>query len=145
MTHVPYKGMAAAYTDLVGGQVQASFPTIVSSIVYINSGRLRPLAVTTGKRVPALPNVPTFAEAEVKGMVVVNWYALVAPLKTSQSVIDRLAAETGKAMRTPDMMKRLLADGSEAVTGSPADLAAHIRTEHEQWSRVVNAAGILGN
>jgi tripartite-type tricarboxylate transporter receptor subunit TctC len=145
MTHVPYKGMAPAYVDLVGGQVQASFPTIVSSMVYVNSGRLRALAVTTAKRVPAMPNMPTFAEAGVNGMVVVNWYALIAPLKTPPPVIDRIAAETNKAMRSPDMMKSLVADGSEAVTGSPAELAAHIRAEHEQWSRVVKAAGILGN
>ncbi len=145
MTHVPYKGMTAAYTDLLSGQVQVSFPTVVSSIGHINSGRLRPLAMTTTKRVAALPNVPTFAEAGVEGMVVVNWYALIAPLKTPQLIIDRLAAETNKAMRSPEMRKSLMAEGSEAVTGSPAELAAHIRNEHEQWSRVVKVAGILGN
>ena len=145
MTHVPYKGMGGAYADLVGGQVQASFPTVVSSITYLNSGRLRPLAVTTPKRVPALPAIPTFAEAGVKGVVVVNWYALIAPLKTPQAIIDRVAADTNKAMRSPDMMKSLQAEGSEAVSGTPADLAAHMRAEHEQWSRVVKAAGIMGN
>ena len=142
MTHVPYKGMGTAYADLVGGQVQSSFPTIVSSIAYINAGRLRALAVTTAKRVPAVPNLPTFAEA---GVVVVNWYALIAPQKTPPAIIDRLAAETNKAMRLPDMTKSLLADGSEAVTGSPADLAAHIKAENEQWSRVVKAVGLKGN
>jgi len=146
MTHVPYKGMGTAYADLVGGQVQSSFPTIVSSIAYINAGRLRALAVTTAKRVPAVPNLPTFAEAGVKGVVVVvNWYALIAPQKTPPAIIDRLAAETNKAMRLPDMTKSLLADGSEAVTGSPADLAAHIKAENEQWSRVVKAVGLKGN
>ena len=145
MTHVPYKGMGAAYADLVGGQVQSSFPTIISSIAYINAGRLRALAVTPAKRVPALPNVPTFAEAGVKGVVVVNWYALIAPLKTPPAIISRLAAEASKAVRSPDMMRSLLAEGSEAVTGSPAELAAHIKAEHAQWSRVVKAAGISGN
>ena len=145
MTHVPYKGMGTAYADLVGGQVQSSFPTIVSSIAYINAGRLRALAVTTAKRVPAVPNLPTFAEAGVKGVVVVNWYALIAPQKTPPAIIDRLAAETNKAMRLPDMTKSLLADGSEAVTGSPAELAAHIKAENEQWSRVVKAVGLKGN
>lgn len=144
MTHVPYKGMAQAYTDLVSGQVQASFPTIVSSISHINSGRLRALAVTSAKRVVALPHLPTFAEAGVNGVVVVNWYALIAPLKTPSAIIGRLAAETNKAMRSPDMTKSLLAEGSEPVTGSPAELAAHIKAEHEQWSRVVKAAGITG-
>lgn len=142
MTHVPYKGMTAAYTDLLSGQVQASFPTVVSSSTHIHSGRLRALAMTTAKRVAALPQVPTFAEAGVDGMVVVNWYALIAPLKTPQSIIDRLAAETNKAMRSPEMRKSLLAEGAEAVTGSPAELALHIKAEHEQWSRVVKTAGI---
>ncbi|MSQ73683.1 MAG: tripartite tricarboxylate transporter substrate binding protein [Betaproteobacteria bacterium] len=96
MTHVPYKGMGAAYSDLVGGYVQSSFPTIISSISHINSGRLRALAVTPGKRVPAMPNVPTFAEAGVKGVVVVNWYGLIAPLKTPAAIINRLAAEVNK-------------------------------------------------
>ncbi len=145
MTHIPYKGMATAYADLIGGQVQSSFPTIVSSIAHINSGRLRVLAVTTAKRVPALPNLPTFAEAGVKGVVVVNWYALIAPQKTPPAIIERIATETNKAMRSPDMIKSLLADGSEAVTGSPAELAAHLKAEQAQWSRVVKATGIRGN
>ena len=145
MTHVPYKGMGAAYADLVGGHVQSSFPTIISSITHINNGRLRALAVTPGKRVPALPTVPTFAEAGVKGVVVVNWYGLIAPLKTPPAIIDRLSAEANKAMRSPDMMKSLLAEGSEAVTGTPADFAAHLKAEREQWSRVVTTAGIRGN
>jgi tripartite-type tricarboxylate transporter receptor subunit TctC len=143
MTHIPYKGMAAAYADLVGGQVQSSFPTIVSSLAYINAGRLRALAVTTDKRVPAMPHLPTFAEAGVKGVVVVNWYALIAPLKTPPAIINRLAAETNKAMHSPEVKKNLLAEGSEAVSGSPAELAAHIKSEQAQWGRVVKAAGPL--
>lgn len=145
MTHIPYKGMGAAYADLVGGQVQASFPTIISSIAYINSGRLRALAVTPGKRVPALPTVPTFAEAGVKGVVVVNWYGLIAPQKTPPAIIERLVAETNKAMRSPDMAKSLLAEGAEPVTGTSAEFAAHMRAENEQWSRVIKTAGIRGN
>ncbi|HKA44810.1 MAG TPA: tripartite tricarboxylate transporter substrate binding protein, partial [Burkholderiales bacterium] len=94
MTHVPYKGMGAAYTDLVGGHVQVSFPTIISSIVHVNAGRLRALAVTPAKRVPALPNIPTFAEAGVKGVVVVNWYGLIAPARTPKEIIERISGET---------------------------------------------------
>ena len=145
MMHVPYKGMAAAYTDMFGGQVQASFPTIVSSQVHINAGRLRALAVTAPKRVQAMPSMPTFAEAGVKGVVVMNWYAMIAPLKTPQPLIEKLAAEVNKAMRSPDMMKSLMADGSEAVGGTPAELAVHLKAEHEQWSRVVKATGIKGS
>lgn len=144
MTHVPYKGMGAAYTDLVGGHVQVSFPTIISSIAHVNAGRLRALAVTPAKRVPALANVPTFAEAGVPGVVVVNWYGLIAPARTPKTVIQRVADETMKAMRSPGMMKSLMAEGSEAVGGTPEQFAAHIRNEHEQWSRVINQAGIRG-
>ena len=145
MTHIPYKGMGAAYTDLVGGQVQASFPTVISSIAYVSSGRLRALAVTPGKRVPALPNTPTFAEAGVKGVVVVNWYGLIAPLKTPPAIINRLAAEASKAMQSPDMTKSMLAEGSEAVGSTPAEFFGHIKAENAQWSRVVKEAGIRGN
>lgn len=145
MTHVPYKGMGAAYTDLVGGQVQVSFPTIISSLPHVKSGRLRSLAVTPGVRVPALPDIPTFAEAGIKGVVVVNWYGLIAPLKTPKAVVERIAADTAKAMQAPEMKKRLIADGSEAVGGTPQAFGAHISAEHKQWDMVIKQAGIKGN
>jgi tripartite-type tricarboxylate transporter receptor subunit TctC len=144
MTHVPFKGMGAAYTDLVAGRVEVAFPTIISSIPHISAGRLRALAVTQAKRVPALPDVPTFAEAGVKGIVVVNWYGLIAPPATPKPIIDRVAAETAKAMQTPDVIKRLVAEGSEAVGGTPRDFAAHLRAEQAQWSKVIKQAGIRG-
>jgi tripartite-type tricarboxylate transporter receptor subunit TctC len=103
------------------------------------------LAVTPDKRVPALPYMPTFAEAGVKGVVVVNWYGLIAPLKTPPATINRLTAEVNKAMQSPDMMKSLLAEGSAAVSASAADFAAHLKAEREQWARVVKTAGIRGN
>ena len=121
-----------------------SFPTIISSIPHINAGRLRALAVTPPKRVPALPDVPIFAEAGVKGVVVVNWYGLVAPKGTPKAVIDRVGSETAKAMRSPEMTKRLAAEGSEAVSSSPQEFAAHIRAEHEMWAKVIKQAGIRG-
>lgn len=145
MTHVPYKGTASAYTDLLAGQVQASFPTIISSNAHIKAGRLRPLAVTMAKRVQALPGVPTFEEAGVQGVVVVNLYGLIAPRRTPQYIIDRLVTEINKAMRSPEMIKSLVADGAEAATGSPAELAAHIRAENERWSKVVKVVGLKEN
>jgi tripartite-type tricarboxylate transporter receptor subunit TctC len=144
MIHIPYKGMGAAYTDMVGGRVQVGFPTVISSIPHVQAGRLRPLAVTTAKRVAAMPDMPTFAEAGVKGVVVVNWYGLVAPLKTPKPIIERIAKETHAAMHSADVIKRLAAEGSEPVGSSPAEFAAHIRAEHEQWSRVIKQAGIRG-
>jgi tripartite-type tricarboxylate transporter receptor subunit TctC len=145
MTHIPFKGMGAAYADLIAGHVELSFPTIISSIPHINAGRLRALAVTPATRVPALPDIPTLGEAGVPGVVVVNWYGLIAPAGTPKSIIDQLGSETAKAMQAPDMVKRLVAEGSSAVGSSPAEFAAHIRAEHELWSRVIKQAGIHGD
>ena len=144
ITHIPFKGMGAAYTDLVGGRIELSFPTIISSIPHIQAGRLRALAVTPAKRVPALPDTPTFAEAGVKGIVVVNWYGLIAPKGTPKPVIDMLNREVVKAMQSPDMAKRLLAEGSSAVGSSPQEFASHIRAEHDTWAKVIKQAGIRG-
>ena len=144
MIHIPFKGMGAAYNNLVGGYVELSFPTIISSIPHINAGRLRALAVTPATRVPALPDIPTMAEAGVPGVVVLNWYGLIAPARTPKRVIDQLAGETIKAMQAPDMTKRLVAEGSTAVGSSPQQFAAHLRAEHELWSRVIKQAGIRG-
>jgi len=144
MTHVPYKGMGAAYADLVGGHVQASFPTIVSSIGHIKAGRLRALAVTSPQRVPAVPDIPTFAEAGVPGVVVVNWYGLIAPHGTPKKIIQLVAEQATKAMHSPEMTKSLAAEGSQAAGGTPEQFAAHLRHEHDQWSRVIKHAGIHG-
>jgi len=144
MTHVPYKGMGAAYADLVGGHVQVSFPTIISSLPHVNSGRLRALAVTPGKRVVALPGVPTFAEAGVQGVVVVNWYGMIGPKALPAPIVQKVAAEATRAMRLPEMAKSLAAEGSEPVGGTPAEFAAHIRGENAQWMRVIREAGIKG-
>ena len=144
MTHVPFKGMGAAYTDLVAGRVESGFPTIISSIPHIQAGRLRALAVTTPERVSALAETPTFAQAGVKGVIVVNWYGLIAPGKTPAAIINRLSAETAKAMRSPDMEKRLAAEGSDPVGGTPQQFAAHLKSEHAQWTRVIKTAGIKG-
>jgi tripartite-type tricarboxylate transporter receptor subunit TctC len=144
MIHVPYKGMGAAYADLVGGRIDLSFATIISSQVHVRSGRLRALAVTPATRAPALPDTPTLAEAGVPGVVVVNWYGLVAPRGTPKAVLDRVAAETIKAVRAPELKKRLVADGSEGVGTTPAEFTAHIRAERDQWRRVIRQAGIRG-
>jgi tripartite-type tricarboxylate transporter receptor subunit TctC len=144
MTHVPYKGTAPAYLDLLAGQVHASFPTIITSGAHIRAGRLRPLAVTMVKRVSALPDVPTFGEAGVNGMIVEGFYAVIAPQKAPQSIIERLAAEIKKAMRTPEVIKGLATDGAEAAPGTPAELAAHIKTETERWRKVVRTNGLKG-
>jgi len=143
MIHIPYKGMGAAYADLVGGRINLSFATIISSQPHIKSGRLRVLAVTPPKRAPALPDTPTLMETGVK-VAVVNFYGLIAPKATPKAVISKVAAETAKAVRSADMAKRLVADGSEGVGSSPVEFAKVIRAEHEQWARVIKHAGIKG-
>jgi tripartite-type tricarboxylate transporter receptor subunit TctC len=121
-----------------------SFPTIISSIPHVKAGRLRALAVTTPKRAPALPDIPTFAEAGVQGVVVVNWYGMIAPAGTPKAVIERICGETIKAMQSPDMAKRLVAEGSEAVGSTPQQFTEHIRAERDLWTRVIKQAGIRG-
>ena len=91
---------------------------------------------------PVVQHLPTFSEAGIEGMVVLNWYALVAPLKIPATLAERIATEVRKAMQSPAMMKSLAGEGAEPVGGTPAELGAHIRAEHERWSRVVKAAGI---
>lgn len=141
MTHVPFKGMGAAYADLVGGRIELSFATIISSLPHVKAGRLRALAVTPGKRAAAMPDVPTLKEAGVP-VVVVNWYGLIAPRKLPKGLAERINAEAAKAIQSPDMAKRLIAEGSEAVGSSPQEFAAHLRAEHEQWNRVIKQGGI---
>jgi tripartite-type tricarboxylate transporter receptor subunit TctC len=143
MTHIPYKGMGAAYGDLVGGRINLSFATIISAQTHIKNGRLRALAVSPAKRAPAVPDVPTLQEAGVK-VAVVNWYGLVAPKGTPKPVVDRVVAETIKAVKSPDMAKRLIADGSEGVGSTAAEFAKHVRAEHAMWARVIKQAGIKG-
>ncbi len=142
MTHVPYKGMGAAYADLVGGRINMSFATIISAQTHIRNGRLRALAVSQAKRAAAMPETPTLAEAGIPGVVVVNWYGLIAPKATPKAVINRIAAETAKAVQAPEMQKRLTADGAEGVGGTPAEFTTHIRAESAQWRRVIKEGGI---
>jgi tripartite-type tricarboxylate transporter receptor subunit TctC len=141
MTHIPYKGLGAAYTDLIGGRVQSSFATVISSLPHIKAGRLRALAVTPPKRFSALPDIPTLEEAGVD-VAVVNWYGLVAPLKTPANLITHVASDVAKAMHSPDLVTKLDAEGSEAVGGTPKAFAAHLRAERERWAKVIKVAGI---
>jgi tripartite-type tricarboxylate transporter receptor subunit TctC len=144
MTHIPFKGMAPAIADLVGGSVEASWLTTITSVPLVEAGRLRMLAVTTAKRVIALPDIPTFAEAGVPGVVVVNWYGLAAPLHTPKAAVDRIANESARIMKSPALASRLAADGSEAMGSTPAEFAALIRAEQNQWAKVIKQAGIVG-
>jgi tripartite-type tricarboxylate transporter receptor subunit TctC len=143
MIHIPYKGGGAAYADLLSGHINLSLVTVVSSRPHVAAGRLHMLAVTAGKRMPAVPDTPTLTETGVP-VVVINWYGLVAPKNTPKEITERVAADTIRAVGSPEVMKRLLADGSEGVGTTPAVFAAHIRAEHALWGKVIKQAGIRG-
>lgn len=144
IVHVPYKGMGIAYADLLSGNVEIGFPTLVSSAAHLRAGRLRALAVTTPNRVPSHPELPTMAESGVKGMVVLNWYGIVAPASTPRAVVARLNQALVAAVRHPDMAQRLAADGSEAIGSTPEGFRAQIAEDRDKWARLIQARGIRG-
>jgi tripartite-type tricarboxylate transporter receptor subunit TctC len=141
MVHVPYRGASPALTDLLSGQVQIFFGTVLGSIGYIRAGRLRALAVTTSKRSEALPELPTVAEF-VPGYEASFWAGLGAPRNTPAEIIDKLNREINAALADPKMKARLADLGGTGLTGSPADFGKLIADETEKWGKVIRAANI---
>lgn len=142
MVHVPYKGNAPALNDLVGGHVDVVFNGLISAIPLIKAGKLRPLAVTSLSRAAVLPEVPTLDEAGLKGFRAVAWNALSAPARTPKAVIAKISADVRKVLRTPEVLERLKAEGSDPVGNSPEQFAAFMRDETATWKRVIELAGI---
>ena len=143
--HVPYKGSSQAITDLMGGQVTMLFDNAPSSIPFVEQGKLRALAVTSTKRLPNLPDVPTLDEAGVKGYESLSWSGIMAPAGTPKRVIDKLNAAIEKILRDPDVKQRFASLGVEPVGGPPEAFSRHIRAESEKWARVVKTANITLN
>lgn len=141
IVHVPYKGAAPAATDLMGGQVDFYFATPQAAIPLIKGNRLRALAVTSLKRVPVLPEVPTIDESGWRGFETSDWKALVAPAGTPPDVIQRINAAVDKALSQPDTMSKLLAEGSVPLGGPPEKLAQFIRSERARWGEAVRQSG----
>jgi tripartite-type tricarboxylate transporter receptor subunit TctC len=142
LLHVPYKGTTPAVTDLLGGQIGAMFINSLTAKPHIDSGRLRALAVSGTKRIEALPNVPTVAEAGVPGYVSLQWYGLLAPADTPPAIVARLNLEAYKALKTDAIKQKLAADGADPVGSSPGAFATLIREELEKWTRVAQTANI---
>ena len=142
LQHVPYKGTAAAVTDVIGGQIAATFANALTAKPQVDAGRVRALAITGPRRIEALPGVPPVAEAGVPGYEAMQWYGLLAPAGTPAAIVARLNGEALKALRSAEMKERLAADGAEPLGGSPAEFAALIRRELDKWTRVARAAGI---
>ena len=141
LTHVPYRGSAQAQTDLIGGQVDMTFDTVVSMLPHIRSGKLRPLAVSTLKRSPLLPDVPTLHELGVSQFEVVAWLGLLAPAGTPKYIVEKLNQELNLALEDDGVKNKLTAMGSEILKNSPDEFAAFIRSENERWSKLVRDTG----
>ncbi|MBI4190175.1 MAG: tripartite tricarboxylate transporter substrate binding protein [Betaproteobacteria bacterium] len=142
MTHIPYKGVGPALTELVGGQVHIIFGAPSSTLPFVRSGRLRALGVTGAKRFPLLPDAPTIAEAGVPGYEITSWTALFAPAGTPAAIVKRISAEVEKGLRQADALDVLQKLGLDLTAGTPEALAALIRTEVTKWAKVIKDTGI---
>ena len=141
MLHIPYKGDAPALADLVGGQVSLEFGTALSFLPYIQSGRLKALAVTSLKRSQVMPDVPTVAESGLKGFEALQWFGVFAPAGTRAEVVTRLNTEIVKILHTADMRERLTKLASEVMADSPEQFAVFQKAEIAKWARVVKDSG----
>ncbi|OAI52942.1 hypothetical protein AYO46_03860 [Betaproteobacteria bacterium SCGC AG-212-J23] len=139
--HVPYRGTAAAVTDVMSGQIQAAFATALTAKPQVDAGRVRALAVSGPRRVEALPAVPPVGET-VPGYEAMQWYGLLAPAGVPVAVVEKLNAEALVALRSKEMKDRLAGDGAEPLGSSPAEFGAFIRRELDKWSKVAAAAKI---
>lgn len=140
--HVPYKGSAPAITDLMGRQVDMMFDSVSSAKPFIDSGKVKALAVTTAKRSSVLPNIPTVAEAGIKGYELSGWYAVFVPAKTPAPIVKKLNDELVKALKQPDVQARFSQIGAEPVGSSPAELSKYLKSETGKWSDIVRARNI---
>ena len=141
MVHVPYKGGAPAIGALVSGEVSVLFETMLALQPFIQSQRVRPIAVASEQRSSLLPNVPTFAESGYPGIVASNWYALFAPASAPRDVVAKLNSEIGRVLKSSEMRERLLGQGTEVAATSPEQLADFVRTEMTKWNQAAKASG----
>jgi len=141
LVHVPYKGGAPAMVDLVAGRVELVFATAASAVPHIKAGRIKGIAVTTGKRSALMPELPTIAEAGLPGYEANNWYGLMVPANTPRAIINRLNAETVKVLNMPDVKTFLFNQGLDAAPSTPEEFGAYIRSERTKWAKIVKASG----
>jgi tripartite-type tricarboxylate transporter receptor subunit TctC len=141
IVHVPYKGAGPAIPDLIGGHVDMFFSGMPPAMSQVKAGKLRALAVTTPKRSPAAPDVPTMAEAGVAGFDINNWFAYFVPAGTPAEVVGRINAEINKTLRLQDVKDRLSPQGAEAVGTTPEELARYVRAESDKYAKLIRASG----
>jgi tripartite-type tricarboxylate transporter receptor subunit TctC len=142
IVHVPYKGAGPMLADLIGGQIEIGFDNLPSSMGHIRSGKVRAIAVTTGRRWPGAPEIPTVAESGVAGYEVSGWFGLLAPAGTPKAVIEKLHRSTVAALEQPDFARQLMELGAEPVGNAPGAFARQIAEEVEKWKKVVAATGV---
>jgi tripartite-type tricarboxylate transporter receptor subunit TctC len=142
LVHIPYKGAPPALNELIAGQVQVMFGTILASAPHIRSGRVRGLAITGAQRSNALPDVPTFAQAGLPTYDASSWNGILVPAGTPRAIVERLNAELVRILKSPAVLERLAQDGADPAPTTPEEFAAFMRTEVAKWAKVVQAAHI---
>ncbi|KQQ96484.1 ABC transporter substrate-binding protein [Massilia sp. Leaf139] len=141
MVHVPYKGSAPAISDLLGGHIPVMFDSTIAIMPHIKSGKVKPIAITSAKRSPLLPDVPTFAELGIPQIESYAWYGLFAPAKTPKAVIDKINAETIKFMKSPEFAKVRAETGSDLLVDTPENFTKFVQAESTKWSKVAKDSG----
>ena len=141
MIHVPYKGAAVAFPDLLGGRITVFHSSVETALPQVNGGTIRVLAVTSANRVPALKNVPTVAESGYRGVEASTWFGLLLPARTPAAVVARLSTETSRVLNRPDMRERLASAGEQVTTG-PEAFSVLLKADHAKWGKIVREIGL---
>jgi tripartite-type tricarboxylate transporter receptor subunit TctC len=142
LVHVPYKGSAGVLTDVMGGQIAATMDNMPAYLPQVKAGKIRALAVSPNKRSPAVPDLPTVAEAGVPGYNSSAWFGLVAPAATPRDVVNKLSAETARILQMADVKSRLAELGAEPIGSTPEQFTAHIKAEIDKWAKVIKEANV---
>lgn len=142
MPQIVFKGSGAAFISILSGEISAMVSTALSAMPHVKSGKIRPLSVTTAKRLKILPDVPTFEESGLPGFVITQWFGFLVPAGTPRPIVDRLYQALTRGASSPDVVNRLAEQGVEVVNRKPEEFAAVIKREIAQWRKVVQAAGI---
>ncbi len=142
LLHVPYKGGGPMVADLIGGHVDLSFPTVLEASGHVKSGKLRAIGVTSDKRSPSMPEVPTLAESGLPGFQAASWIGLLAPAGTPREIVDKVAADVAEVVAHPDLNQQLSAQGATPVGGTPAQFSALIESDRQRYARVIREKAI---
>jgi tripartite-type tricarboxylate transporter receptor subunit TctC len=142
IVHIPYKGGNPAMIDVIAGRIDMLFSTLLQAGPHVKAGRLRALAVTTAKRWPGTPEIPTMMEAGVPGYEVTQWYGMLMPAKVPQPIVMKSSKEIARILHEPEVRNRLATDGAEAVGNTPAQFGAHIRAEIAKWAKIIKQIGL---